>query len=69
MPGVIRKQDLRRETGLSHSTVFRLEKAGRFPRRFNLTERLVAWDRDEVERWVAARRASAEKSDRAGVEA
>jgi len=57
MPGVIRKQDLRRETGLSYSSVYRLEKAGQFPRRFNLTERLVAWDRDEVERWIAARRA------------
>ena len=35
----------------------RLEKHGRFPRRFRLGDRQVAWPADEVDRWLAERMA------------
>jgi predicted DNA-binding transcriptional regulator AlpA len=35
----------------------RLEKKGRFPRRFRLGDRQVAWPADEVDRWLAGRMA------------
>ena len=35
----------------------RLEAAGRFPRRFRLGDRQVAWPADEVDPWLAERMA------------
>lgn len=42
--------------GISRSTIYRLEAAGKFVRRSRLTEgKLVGWDADEVNAWCAAR--------------
>lgn len=43
-------------TGLSRSTIWRLEKSGVFPPRRRLGLNSVAWLRSEVEGWVASRR-------------
>lgn len=42
-------------TGLSRSTVYRLESLGQFPRRRALTPGAVGWLRTEVEDWIAGR--------------
>ena len=42
-------------TGLSKTTLHRLEAAGRFVSRRKLSERAVGWDVAEVEAWLAAR--------------
>ncbi|MSQ84997.1 MAG: AlpA family phage regulatory protein [Myxococcales bacterium] len=38
-------------TGLSRTTIFRLEKAGEFPAHVNLTSRAVGWDSAAVTAW------------------
>lgn len=45
-------------TGLSRATIYRLEKAGDFPKRFRLTARTVAWNAEAVEAWLAQREAA-----------
>lgn len=46
---------------LADSTVYMLEKEGKFPKRFNLTSRCVVWDFDEVVRWIEERRDAAQE--------
>jgi len=52
---LIRLPEVRRLTGLSRSTVYRLEKQGRFVARLRLGERATAWRLDEVMAWIEAR--------------
>jgi prophage regulatory protein len=40
-------------TGLSRTTIDRLERAGRFPRRRRIATREVAWTVSEIEDWLA----------------
>lgn len=42
-------------TGLSPSSVRRLEQAGQFPRRISLSARRVAWLESEVRLWITWR--------------
>ncbi len=42
-------------TGLSQSTIYRLEQAGQFPQRLKLSERAVAWREEEVRGWMESR--------------
>jgi prophage regulatory protein len=42
-------------TGLSRSTIWRLEAAGEFPKRVQLSANAVGWRADEVESWIEAR--------------
>ncbi len=41
-------------TGLSRSTIYRIEKAGKFPQRIALSNRCVRWPLLEVNDWVTA---------------
>jgi prophage regulatory protein len=42
-------------TGLSRMTIWRLERAGEFPRRRQLGARSVAWLQSDVEQWIESR--------------
>jgi prophage regulatory protein len=56
MRNIIRKPEVRKRTGLSDTTIWRLERAGDFPRKVLLTEGgSVGWVEAEVERWVQER--------------
>ncbi|MDO8293936.1 MAG: AlpA family phage regulatory protein [Gallionella sp.] len=55
---LIRREELLRLIPLSDSAIYRLEKSGGFPIRFNLTPRCVVWDLDEVENWIQERRSA-----------
>lgn len=55
---VIRRNELRRMIPLADSTIYVLEKKGEFPQRFYLSPRCVAWDLEEIEAWIAERRAT-----------
>jgi len=46
-PTIIRKPELLRRVGLSHVTIWKLEREGKFPRRFPLVERGEAADAAE----------------------
>ncbi len=52
----IRREQLRLIVPLADTTIYEMERRGEFPRRFPLTSRCVAWNLDEVEAWIEARR-------------
>jgi prophage regulatory protein len=52
----IRREELRQIVPLSDTTIYEMEMRGEFPRRYNLTNRCVAWDLAEVEAWLEERR-------------
>lgn len=52
----IRRDELRNIVPLSDSTIYEMEKAGAFPRRFAITPRCVVWDYDEVIAWLRAKK-------------
>lgn len=43
-------------TGLSRTTIWRMERAGSFPSRRMLSPNCIGWVRSEVERWVQTRK-------------
>lgn len=51
----LRRPDVVRKTGLSATTLWRLERDGKFPARRQLSPHCVAWDEAEVEEWMAQR--------------
>ena len=56
---LINRKQLLHMIPLSQRTILDMEKRGEFPRRFAITPRLVAWDLQELEQWIEARRAAA----------
>jgi len=42
-------------TGLSRSTVWRLEREGKFPKRIQLSPNCVGWKKSDVLDWLASR--------------
>jgi predicted DNA-binding transcriptional regulator AlpA len=65
---IIRKRAVQERTGLSDTTIWRLEKAGDFPARIQITDGgSVGWFADEVDRWVHERvRGAGKRPPRAG---
>jgi prophage regulatory protein len=51
---------------LSERTIFNMEQRGEFPRRIALTSRNVAWELNEVEAWIEARKSSGIQATRPG---
>jgi prophage regulatory protein len=52
---VWRDPRVEKESGLSKSTRWRLEKAGEFPKKIQLGPRAVGWRAEEIIEWVKAR--------------
>lgn len=52
---IIRPRELPTVTGLSRTTIWRLEKDGKFPKRVRLSAGTVGYRRAEVEAWQADR--------------
>lgn len=52
---LIRLREVERLTGLSKSSLYRLEATHEFPPRVKLTIRSSAWKSDEVMAWIASR--------------
>lgn len=46
-------------TGLGRSTIYRLMADDQFPHPVKLTKRVVAWRREDLERWGEARESTA----------
>jgi prophage regulatory protein len=55
MNDVIRWPLVKNKVGLSRVTAWRLERAGKFPKRVKLGENSVGWRLDEVEAWLESR--------------
>lgn len=52
---LLRLREVRRATGLSRSTIYRLAAIGRFPAPVKLTEHASAWREDELAAWIESR--------------
>lgn len=48
----IRRPELVAKVGLCATTIFNLERAGRFPKHILLTPRVAVWDETEVDTWM-----------------
>ncbi len=55
MNSLLRLPGVQKLTGLSRSSVYRLEASGDFPQRVRLSERATAWREEELLDWIAAR--------------
>lgn len=55
MDQIIRFPQLNSITRLSRSTILRMEKAGTFPKRLQISKRSVGWRLSEVYAWLEAR--------------
>lgn len=52
MAKLIRISELIQKTGLSSSTIWRLEKQGKFPLRKKVGSSSVAWIESEIDSWI-----------------
>ena len=52
---LLRLSAVKERTGLSRSTIRRLEKQGGFPKRIKISTNIVAWIEDDVIEWIQAR--------------
>ena len=55
---IIRPDAMARLTGKSLTTLWRDEKAGRFPKRIKIGVQATGWLRSQYEHWLSCRRAS-----------
>src|SRR5262245_47947247 len=55
---------VRERTGLSRSTIWRLERRGEFPKHRRIAPNVVAWSEHEVSRWIEERLGGADLADR-----
>lgn len=56
-PLVLRKKQVLEAIGLSASTVYALQKAGKFPAPVKLSQRATGWLSSDIEQWLAAKAA------------
>lgn len=52
---IVRVQEVQHRTGMSKTTIDRLERAGRFPARVRITDRAIGWYEEEVLNWLSSR--------------
>lgn len=57
---ILRKKEVLEMVGLSDPTVWRLERAGQFPKRLRLGGNSCGWLLAEVEDWIQAKAAERE---------
>ncbi len=52
---ILRRTECERATGLSESTLWRLEQRGQFPRRRRISKHAVGWLESEIQQWIRER--------------
>lgn len=52
---IIRSKDVQELTGLSRTTIWRLEREGKFPARVPLTASNVGWRLTDLQEWIKSR--------------
>jgi prophage regulatory protein len=58
LPKLLRFPAVRERTGLSRSTIWRLERRGEFPKHHRITANVVAWIEEDVVDWIELRTGS-----------
>ncbi|EKO5124767.1 AlpA family phage regulatory protein [Vibrio fluvialis] len=59
---LIRCNELALELGISNSTLFRWRQNGEIPKPIYLGPRIVAWERAQIDQWLASKRNPAKKT-------
>jgi prophage regulatory protein len=54
----IRRPELLAQTGLSKTSIYNLEREGKFPLHFMLTPRCAVWAESEVDAWLDERQSA-----------
>ncbi|MCE7031727.1 AlpA family phage regulatory protein [Lysobacter sp. GX 14042] len=57
---ILRKRQVLQATGLTSSTLDRLERGGDFPRKLQIAPRAVGWLASEVDAWIRRKAAEAQ---------
>lgn len=57
---LLRRNQVEAITGLARSTIYKLIKAGAFPKPIQLTDRAVAWPSNLIDSWVSEKLTSSE---------
>jgi prophage regulatory protein len=52
---ILRKPEVVKAVGLSHVTIWRMERAGNFPKRLALGSKAVGWRLSDIEQWMESR--------------
>ena len=52
---LLRFPDVRERTGLSRTTIWRLERAGAFPKHHRISANTVGWVESEITMWIQSR--------------
>jgi prophage regulatory protein len=55
---LLRESELRNRIKISHSTIWRMVRAAKFPRPIQLSERAKGWRLSDIEAWLAERQAN-----------
>ena len=55
VPVILKRAEVVKLVGLGYTTIYRLEKAGKFPARKQLSAGRVGWLHSEVSAWVDSR--------------
>lgn len=56
MQGFLRAAEVMRIIGVSRTTLWRMEREGKFPKRRSISGAAVGWREDEVQEWIDSRR-------------
>lgn len=49
---ILRRESVRQMTGLSNTQIDRMEQEAKFPRRRQITERIIGWSYVEIQAWI-----------------
>jgi len=52
---IIRSKEVQELTGLSRTTIWRLERSGKFPARVSLSSSIVGWRASDITHWITTR--------------
>ena len=59
---ILKQPETSRVTGLSRSSIYRLEALGQFPLRVKLSEAASGWRSDEIAAWIDSRPRAAQRA-------
>jgi len=60
---ILKLIEIKKDTGLSGSSIYRMAKAGTFPKPIKLGERSSGWIASEVDQWLNERIAASRTSE------
>lgn len=55
---ILRQSEVMQKTGLSRTTLWRLEKQNKFPKKIQISERNIGWLSDDIDDWINNKRAN-----------